>query len=169
MIDNGKIEKAAAIVLQPLPYKEAALSPIISAGTMRFHYGKHNKDHVERLNKLIAGTEFVDLSLEEIIIRTAGKAGRSRIFNNAAQVWNHAFYWRCLKPSGGGEPSIVLKMLIDSSFGSMDACKRELKSAAANLFGSGWVWLVVDGRALKVVKTTNAGHSLPAASSPCLP
>jgi superoxide dismutase, Fe-Mn family len=167
-MDNGKIEKAAAIVLQPLLYKETALSPVISAETMRFHYGKHDKGYVERLNKLIAGTDFVDSSLEEIIRQTAGKADRSRIFNNAAQVWNHAFYWRCLKPSGGGEPSTVLKMLIDGSFGSLDACKKELKSAAANLFGSGWVWLVVDGSALKVVKTINAGTPISGGKKPLL-
>jgi Fe-Mn family superoxide dismutase len=154
--------------LPPLPYAENALDPVISANTLSFHYGKHHKAYVDNLNKLISGTELADSSLEEIIAATAGNADKAGIFNNAAQVWNHTFYWNSLSPSGGGEPPSHLREKIDSSFGSMDACKKELATAATTQFGSGWAWLVQDGDKLKVVKTGNADSPLTKGMTPLL-
>jgi Fe-Mn family superoxide dismutase len=111
---------------------------------------------VENANKLIVGTELADLPLDEIVRATAGKSDRIGIFNNAAQAWNHDFYWKSLKSKGGGEPPSVLKSKMDAAFGSVDACKKELANAAVQQFGSGWAWLVLDGDKLKVVKTGNA-------------
>jgi Fe-Mn family superoxide dismutase len=156
MKSNDTTESASPLVLPPLPYADNALEPVISAHTIGFHYGKHHKGYVDNLNKLIAGTEFAELPLAKIIAETAGKADKTAIFNNAAQAWNHTFYWRSLKPKGGGEPSAVLKQKIEASFGSLDACKKELATAAMTQFGSGWAWLVLDGSKLKVVKTGNA-------------
>jgi superoxide dismutase, Fe-Mn family len=156
MMNNDKIESVSSHVLPSLPYADDALSPVISAKTIGFHYGKHHKGYVDNLNKLVAGTEFADLSLEKIITKTAGKADKTAIFNNAAQTWNHTFYWCSLGPKGGGEPPAVLKQKIEASFGALDACKKELAAAAMAQFGSGWVWLVLDGGKLKVVRTGNA-------------
>jgi Fe-Mn family superoxide dismutase len=142
--------------LPPLPYADNALEPVISANTLSFHYGKHHKTYVDNLNKLIAGTELADRSLEQIIAATAGQTDKAGIFNNAAQVWNHTFYWNSLSPKGGGEPPSSLKQKIEASFGSLDACKKELATAATTQFGSGWAWLVKDGDSLKVIKTSNA-------------
>ena len=155
-MSNNKIESASSHDLPFLPYAENALEPVISAKTIGFHYGKHHKGYVDNLNKLIAGTEFADLPLEKIITQTAGKADKTAIFNNAAQTWNHTFYWRSLMPKGGGEPPAGLKQKIEASFGALDTCKKELATAAMAQFGSGWVWLVLDGGKLKVVKTGNA-------------
>jgi Fe-Mn family superoxide dismutase len=157
-----------SITLPALPYPQNALDPVISANTLGFHYGKHHKTYVETLNKLIAGTEFADLPLEQIIKATSGKSDRAAIFNNAAQDWNHTFYWRSLKPKGGGEPPAVLKRLLESSFGSVEACKKELSTAAVGQFGSGWAWLVQDGGKLKVVKTGDADTPLTGSSKPLL-
>ncbi len=156
MKSNEMIGSASSHVLLSLPYAENALSPIISANTIGFHYGKHHKGYVDNLNKLVAETEFSDLSLENIIAETAGKADKTAIFNNAAQTWNHTFYWRSLRPNGLGEPPAVLKQKIEASFITVDACKKELATAALTQFGSGWAWLVLDGDKLKVVKTGNA-------------
>jgi Fe-Mn family superoxide dismutase len=150
------IEKATLHVLPPLPYAGDALDPVISGRTMEFHYGKHHKGYVDTLNKLIAGTELASLSLENLIVETAGKADKVAIFNNAAQTWNHTFYWRSLRPKGGGEPPAALKQMIEASFGNLDACKRDLAMAATSEFGSGWAWLVQEGGKLKVIKTGNA-------------
>jgi Fe-Mn family superoxide dismutase len=147
---------SAPHVLPPLPYPENALDPVISANTLGFHYGKHHKTYVDNLNKLITGTDLADLSLEDIITSTAGKADKVGIFNNAAQVWNHTFYWSSLSPKGGGEPPSALKQKIEASFGSVEACKKELATAATTQFGSGWAWLVKDGDKLQVIKTGNA-------------
>jgi Fe-Mn family superoxide dismutase len=154
--------------LPPLPYAENALDPVISANTLSFHYGKHHKTYVDNLNKLIGGTELADSSLEDIIAATAGNAEKAGIFNNAAQVWNHTFYWNSLSPRGGGEPPSALKEKIDSSFGSLDACKKELATAATTQFGSGWAWLVQDGDKLKVAKTGNADSPLTKGMTPLL-
>jgi Fe-Mn family superoxide dismutase len=151
-----------------LPYAQNALEPVISANTISFHYGKHHKAYVDNLNKLIAGTEFSGLTLEEIIARTHGKIERSAIFNNAAQAWNHAFFWRSLSPQGGGEPPLALKQKIEASFGTVDACKKELAAAAMSQFGSGWAWLVLDGDKLKVIKTGNADLPLTKGTKPLL-
>ncbi len=145
-----------AHVLPPLPFADNALDPVISANTLSFHYGKHHKAYVDNLNKLVAGTELADLSLEQVIAATAGQADKAGIFNNAAQIWNHTFYWNSLAPKGGGEPPAALKQKIEASFGTLDACKQELATAATTQFGSGWAWLVLDGDKLKVVKTANA-------------
>jgi Fe-Mn family superoxide dismutase len=153
---KSAVESASPFVLLSLPYAEDALSPVISAHTISFHYGKHHKGYVDNLNKLVAGTEFADLPLESIITATVGKADKTAIFNNAAQTWNHTFYWQSLKPKGGGEPPAVLKQKIEASFGTLDALKKELTTAATTQFGSGWAWLVLDGGKLKVVKTGNA-------------
>jgi superoxide dismutase, Fe-Mn family len=156
------------LVLPPLPYAENALEPVISARTVGFHYGKHHKGYLDNLNKLIAGTDYSDLSLEEIIRGTADRLERTAIFNNAAQTWNHTFYWKSLTPNGGGEPPAALKAKIEASFGSVDACKKELAAAAVGQFGSGWVWLVLEDGKLKVVKTSNAGNPLTTAMQPLL-
>jgi Fe-Mn family superoxide dismutase len=154
--------------LQPLPYGENDLDPVISARTLSFHYGKHHKTYIDNLNKMIVDTEFAGKSLEEIIVATAGKADRTAIFNNAAQTWNHAFYWHSLTPGGGGEPPSGLKRRIEESFGSVDACKKEMANAAVTQFGSGWAWLVLDGEKLKAVKTANADVPLTMGMRPLL-
>ena len=162
------MEKTALHVLPPLPYAENALDPVISATTLGFHYGKHHKGYVDTLNKLVADTEFAGLSLEQLINETAGKADRSAIFNSAAQTWNHTFYWRSLRAKGGGAPPAALKQKIESSFGNLDACKKELATAATTQFGSGWAWLVLEGDKLKVVKTGNAETPLTKGAKPLL-
>ena len=147
---------SASITLPALPWPENALDPVISANTISFHYGKHHKTYVDNLNKLIAGSEFADAPLEKIVIATAGKADKAGIFNNAAQIWNHTFYWKSLRAHGGGEPPAALKHKIEAAFQSVEACKKELSAAAVSQFGSGWAWLVLDGDELKIVKTANA-------------
>ena len=132
---NSATVSSPSISLPALPYEQSALQPVISANTLSFHHGKHHKGYVDNLNKLISGTEFADMPLEKIIRTTAGQPEHAGIFNNAAQAWNHAFYWRCLKPKGGGEPPAVLKRLMESSFGSVEACKKELAGAAVGQFG----------------------------------
>jgi Fe-Mn family superoxide dismutase len=161
-------EKTAMHVLPALPYAENALDPVISANTLSFHYGKHHKTYVDNLNKLIVGTEFAGLSLEQVIKNAAGKADKAGIFNNAAQVWNHTFYWRSLRANGGGEPPAAVKQKIESAFGSLDGCKKELATAATTQFGSGWAWLVLEGDKLKVVKTGNAETPLTTGAKPLL-
>jgi len=167
-MNTDKIKSASTHVLPPLPYADNALSPVISADTIGFHYGKHHKGYVDNLNKLIAGTEFADLSLEKIITQTAGQSDKTAIFNNAAQTWNHTFYWRSLKQKGGGEPPSALKQKMEASFGALDACKKELATAAMAQFGSGWVWLVLDGAKLKVIKTGNADGPMTTGMKPLL-
>jgi superoxide dismutase, Fe-Mn family len=142
--------------LPPLPYADNALEPVISANTISFHYGKHHKTYVDNLNNLVKGTDYESASLEKIINETAGKADRAPLFNNAAQIWNHTFYWNSLKGNGGGKPTGKLATMIDAAFGSYDNFRKELSATTVSQFGSGWGWLVVDGGALKVVKTANA-------------
>ena len=165
---NSATVSSAPILLPSLPYEQSALQPVISANTLSFHYGKHHKTYVDTLNKLVTGTQFSDMPLEQIIKATADQADRTAIFNNAAQAWNHTFYWHSLKPKGGGEPPAVLERLMESSFGSVEACKKELAGAAMGQFGSGWAWLVLDGGKLKVVKTGNAHTPLTQAAKPLL-
>ena len=167
-MSNDKIEKASHHILPSLPYADNALSPVISANTIGFHYGKHHKGYIDNLNKLLAGTGFADLPLESIITKTAGIADKSAIFNNAAQAWNHTFYWHSLRPKGGGDPPALLKQKIVASFGALAACKQELAAAAMAQFGSGWVWLVLDGDKLKVVKTGNADAPITTGMKPLL-
>jgi len=165
---NSAAVSSPPIVLAPLPYEQDALQPVISANTLSFHYGKHHKAYVDNLNKLIQGTEFADLPLEKIVKAAKTQSEHAAVFNNAAQAWNHAFYWKCLKPNGGGEPPAALKRLMESSFGSVDACKKELAAAAVGQFGSGWAWLVRDGEKLKILKTPNADTPLTGATKPLL-
>ena len=142
--------------LPPLPFGESALEPAISANTLAFHHGKHHNGYVDALNKAVAGTPYADMTLEQTIGASAGKADQAAVFNNAAQTWNHTFYWNSLRHGGGGEPPASIKPLIDASFGNLAACKAALALAATKRFGSGWVWLVLDGGKLKVVDTANA-------------
>lgn len=157
-----------SIQLPRLPFPDDALEPVISANIISFHYGKHHKGYVDNLNKLVTGTEFADLPLEKIIAETAGKADKTAIFNNAAQTWNHTFYWRSLKPQGGGALPASFKQKIEASFGSVDACRKELANAAVTQFGSGWAWLVNDGGKLKVVRTGNADVPMTMGMKPLL-
>lgn len=149
-------QSGSQYVLAPLPYSDSALQPVISANTLSFHYGKHHKTYVDNLNNLLANSDLAGQSLEQIIKATAGQADKAAIFNNAAQVWNHMFYWHSLKPHGAGEPSTKLKQKIEASFGSLEACKKEFSQAALTQFGSGWAWLVQDGDKIALVKTGNA-------------
>ena len=142
--------------LPPLPYPDNALDPVISANTLSFHYGKHHKAYVDNLNKLVAGTEYEGATLEKIITETAGKADKSGIFNNGAQVWNHTFYWNSLKPKGGGKPTGRIGQMIDSDLGGYDTFRKDFANACVTQFGSGWGWLAVEGGKLKIVKTPNA-------------
>ena len=150
--------------LPALPYEKNALEPFISAETIDYHYGKHHQTYVTNLNNLIAGTEFENLSLEDIVRKSSGG-----IFNNAAQVWNHTFYWNGMKPNGGGKPAGALADAIDKAFGSFDAFKEEFSKCAVTTFGSGWAWLVknADG-SLALVSTSNAGCPLTAGQKPLL-
>ena len=150
--------------LPELPYAKTALAPHISAETLEYHYGKHHATYVANLNKIIAGTEFADLSLEDIVKKSSGG-----IFNNSAQVWNHSFYWNCLSPKGGGEPSGALAEAIAKNFTSFAAFKEKLTNAAITQFGSGWAWLVKnpDG-SLAVEQTSNAATPLKDGKKPLL-
>ena len=167
-MNNTMVKSVSPIVLPSLPYADNALEPFISAKTIGFHYGKHHKGYVDNLNKLILDTEFAEMTLDKIIAETAGKADKTAIFNNAAQAWNHAFYWRSLRLSGGGQPPAMLKKMIDASFGSVDTCIREWSAAAMGQFGSGWAWLVLDSGKLKIVKTANAELPLTKGVKPLL-
>ena len=149
-----------AISLPDLPYRMDDLAPYISANTLDFHYGKHHKTYVDNLNKLIAGTDLADKSLEEIIKITAKDTAKAGIFNNAAQVWNHSFYWQGLKKKGGGAPQGAIAAKINSTWGSYDKFAEELKNAGITQFGSGWAWLVLDGNEIKITKTANADNPL---------
>lgn len=154
--------------LPVLPYPTDALSPVISEKTLRFHYDKHHQGYVDALNKAIGDTEFQDMPIRELIRSTAGKPDKETIFNNAAQAWNHAFYWDSLSPRGGGEPPAALKPMIESSFGSVQAFKQALTEVAMTQFGSGWAWLVLDGQKLRVEKTGNADNPLVRGQIPLL-
>ena len=150
-----------AIEFPALPYASDALEPYISTTTMEFHYGKHHKAYVDNLNKLIAGTLFADLSLEEIIKETAGNEKFQAIFNNAAQAWNHNFFWHCMSADGGKAPKGVLLKKIEDAFGSYDQFCEDFTNAAVSQFGSGWAWLVEDkdGK-VSILKTANADTPL---------
>ncbi len=150
--------------LPDLPYSKDALEPHISRETLEYHYGKHHQAYVNNLNNLIPGTEFADLSLEEIVKRASGG-----LFNNAAQTWNHSFYWNCLSPTGGGEPNGALGKKITSTFGSFGEFKDQFSKKALTTFGSGWAWLVknADG-ALEIISTSNAGSPLTEGKTPLL-
>jgi len=145
-----------AHTLPALPYGLDALEPNISRSTLEFHYGKHHAAYVTNLNNLVAGTDLETKSLEDTITAVAGDAGKAGVFNNAAQVWNHSFYWQCMKPGGGGQPTGDLADKINADFGSYEAFVEKFKAAGATQFGSGWAWLVLDNGTLTVTKTANA-------------
>lgn len=143
--------------LPQLPYSLDALEPHISKETLEFHYGKHHQAYVTNGNKLISDTPYNEMSEEEIIKETASHSDKAGIFNNVAQVWNHTFYWKSMKPNGGGKPTGKLFDKICDDFGSYENFRSEFATAGATQFGSGWVWLVLDQGQLKIIKTANAG------------
>jgi superoxide dismutase, Fe-Mn family len=159
---------AGPFTLPALPYADNALDPVISANTLGFHYGKHHRAYVDNLNKAVAGTPFAAMPLEKVIAATYGISDKTAVYNNAAQHWNHSFYWRSLKPQGGGDPPAALRQKIEASFGSVDACRKELLAAATTQFGSGWAWLAEDGGKLVVAKTGNADSPLNKGQKPLL-
>ena len=152
-----------AFKLPELPYAKDALEPHISAETLEYHHGKHHNAYVTNLNGLVEGTDLADKSLEEIVAAAEGGT-----VNNAAQVWNHTFYWSCMRPGGGGAPSGALSEAIDRDFGSFEAFKEQFTKAGTTLFGSGWTWLVLDGGALKITQTSNADLPLKHGQTPLL-
>ncbi|HEX6978220.1 MAG TPA: superoxide dismutase [Alphaproteobacteria bacterium] len=145
-----------AFELPPLPYDYEALAPYISADTLRFHHDKHHKAYVDKLNELIAGTDFERASLEQIIRQAARQPQHQQIFNNASQVWNHTVQWNCMKPGGGGRPPRDIASRIAQAFGDFDGFKKKFKEAAVGRFGSGYAWLVMDADGLEVISTQNA-------------
>ena len=155
--------------LPPLPYPMNALEPYISEKTMEFHYGKHHKAYVDNLNKLVKDTEFENMPLEEVVKNTAGRKEFTGIFNNAAQAWNHAFFWNCMQKDGGGEPSGELKKKIERDFGSYENFRSEFKTAATTQFGSGWAWLSVDKNGkLHITKEANGSNPVRSGLTPLL-
>lgn len=152
-----------AFSLPNLPYGKKDLQPFVSEQTIEFHYGKHHQTYVTNLNTIVAGTPNENKSLEELIMLSANNADLAGMFNNAAQVWNHTFFWNCMKPNGGGTPTGKIADLINSSFGSYEKFAADFKQAALTQFGSGWAWLVQDGASIKITKTANA--DLPMAHS----
>ncbi|MCT7975148.1 superoxide dismutase [Laspinema olomoucense] len=154
--------------LPPLPFDYTALEPHVSKSTLEFHHDKHHAAYVNNYNNMVKGTDMESKSIEEVIKATYNDASKAGIFNNAAQAWNHTFYWNCIKPSGGGQPSGELADKIAADFGSFDKFKEEFKTAAATQFGSGWAWLVLDKSTLKVVKTSNAENPLAMGLTPLL-
>ena len=159
---------ATPFMLRPLPYPEDALAPVISARTLSFHHGKHHKAYVEKANELVKGTGLEGEAPERIIVACHGKKDRTDLFNNAAQAWNHDFYWQSLRPKGGGRPPAAIIGKIEAAFGDFEAFKKQFAEAAVKQFGSGWAWLVADGDALKIVKTSNADSPLAQGQKPLL-
>ncbi len=157
-----------AFELPPLPYAEDALEPAYSARTISFHYGKHHRTYVDTLNKLTAGTELENKTLEEVIGAVAGDAAKMPVFNNAAQVWNHTFFWNGMKPGGGGAPTGEVGERIAAAFGSHEQFVEAFKAAAVGRFGSGWAWLVLSGGQLEIVSTPNAEMPVPPAKKALL-
>lgn len=149
--------EAPKITLPPLPYPEDALEPYISKKTLFYHYTKHHKGYADKLNELLKATQMSDLDIEAVIQKSNDNPQLKSVFNAAAQTWNHSFYWTSMKPNGGGKPTGAIKELIEKTFGSYDAFKKQFIEAGTNLFGSGWVWLVQDkDKTLKIVATGNA-------------
>ncbi len=157
-----------AYALPDLPYDYSALEPHISKTTLEFHHDKHHNKYVNTYNELVKEAGMDDKSIEEVIKAIAGDSSQQKLFNNAAQAWNHTFFWNSLKPGGGGEPSGEVGDKIKADFGSFDKFKEEFSTAASTQFGSGWAWLVLDGGSLKVVKTPNAVNPLVDGQTPLL-
>ncbi|MCR4377062.1 MAG: superoxide dismutase [Rhodospirillales bacterium] len=157
-----------AFELPALPYAKTALEPHISANTFDFHHGKHHNTYVVNLNNLTADTDMAAMSLEDIMKATAGNAAKAGIFNNAAQVWNHTFFWNSMKPKGGGKPTGAIADAINAAFGDYDKFKEAFKTAGMTQFGSGWAWLAAKGGKLEVLKTPNAECPLTNGYTPIL-
>ena len=160
--------KMAKFELPALPYAKDALEPNISENTLNFHYGKHHQAYVTKLNELVAGTDLENKTLEEIIKATDTDPSKAGIFNNAAQVWNHTFYWNSMSPNGGGKPTGDVLAKIEESFGSYENFATEFKNAGATQFGSGWAWLVLEEGKLKITKTANAKTPLTTSATPLM-
>ena len=157
-----------AFELPALPWSDDALEPHITAKTLSFHHGKHHNAYVTNLNKLVEGTPFAEQTLEEIMKATAGDDSKKGIFNNAAQIWNHTFFWNSMKPGGGGEPTGALKAKIEETFGSFSSFREEFAKKAATLFGSGWTWLVESGGKLEIVQTAGAANPITEGKKPLM-
>ena len=157
-----------AFELPALPYAKDALAPHISEETLDFHHGKHHNTYVVNLNGLVADTDMASQSLEDIMKATAGDAAKAGIFNNAAQIWNHTFYWNSMSPNGGGAPTGALADAINAKFGDFDTFKAEFKTACLTQFGSGWAWLVKSGDGVEIVKTANAACPLTDGKTPLM-
>ncbi len=157
-----------AITLPELPFAPNALDPIISEKTLEFHYGKHHNAYVTNLNKMIAESELADESLENIIKKTSGDSAKAGIFNNAAQVWNHTFYWNSISPGGGGSPTGPIAAKIDADFGGYDQFVEAFKNAGVTQFGSGWAWLLLENGKLSISKTLNADTPIAHGQKPIL-
>jgi Fe-Mn family superoxide dismutase len=157
-----------AFQLPPLPYANDALLPHITPNTLSFHYGKHHQAYVTNLNKLVEGTDLASKSLVDVVKATAGKPDKAAIFNNAAQVWNHTFYWSSMKPKGGGKPTGAIAQKINADFGSFEKFTELFSQAGATQFGSGWAWLSLKGGKLEVTKTPNAETPLTTGATPLL-
>jgi Fe-Mn family superoxide dismutase len=177
-MENPRTDKALAVgdqpqvpfELPPLPYDKSALEPTVSADTLNYHHGKHHKAYIDKTNELARKAGMEGKSLVEIVKATSAKDDKDskKLFNNAAQAWNHTFYWHSMKPGGGGKPTGALAAAIDKDFGSFDAFAREFTEAATTQFGSGWAWLVFDGGKLKVIKTGNADTPIAHGKTPLL-
>ena len=159
---------SAPFQLPSLPWDESALEPVISARTIGLHYGKHHATYVKKLNELVAGTRFADMPLEHVIAATVGNAESQKIFNNAAQAWNHTFFWNCLQPRSGGAPPKAIGRRIEESFGGYAQFKEQFSQAAVDTFGSGWAWLVARGDKLEILSTANAGTPITMGATPLL-
>jgi Fe-Mn family superoxide dismutase len=157
-----------AYQLPDLPYDYNALEPHISAQTLQFHHDKHHAKYVNNFNSITEGTEFADKPIEDVIKATYNNEQHTKLFNMAAQAWNHTFYWNCMKPGGGGTPSGPLADKINSDIGGLDQLKEQLKTAGGTQFGSGWAWLALDNGTLKVVKTPNADNPIALGMTPLL-
>jgi Fe-Mn family superoxide dismutase len=156
------------ISLPTLPYEKYSLAPYISQQTIEYHYGKHHNAYVTNTNKLIEGTELADQDLETIIKKVSKDVSMSAVFNNAAQAWNHSFYWSCMKPGGGGPPSGAIAERIASTFGTYEKFAEEFKNVGTSQFGSGWAWLVLKDNHLEIMKTSNADTPLAHGLKPLL-
>jgi len=158
-----------AFKLPPLPWAENALEPYTSAKTIQFHYGKHHSAYVDKLNKAVEGTDMKGMTLEQVIIE-GHKASNNPVFNNGAQAWNHTFFWNCMKPNGGNKPDqkLTVNAQIVKDFGSFDTFAQKFKEAAANQFGSGWAWLVLEKDQLKVLSTKDADNPIIRGQTPLL-
>ena len=156
------------ITLPNLPFAIDALEPHISARTFEFHHGKHHKAYVDNTNKLLEGTALADRGLEEIIKSAATDAAKKGLFNNAAQVWNHSFFWKCLKPNGGGRPTGKIAAQIDKELGGYEKFTADFKNAGVTQFGSGWAWLCLKDRKLAIVQSANAETPITSGSNPLL-